>query len=356
MSTNFQRDYSLTGDASQWAQDQGLTSASWYQTQIPRKTMKALMKRSDAPAIRDTILWFASLAVFAGLIFIAWGSWWVVPLFFVYSLLYGTASDSRWHECGHGTAFKTLWMNNALYYIASFMVIREPKIWKWSHARHHTDTIVVGRDYEIMGRRPTRMLRHVAGLFGIPQTWGTCQSLARHAWGRLSRDEADFVPPSENASIYRTARLLLTLYVLVITAAIVFQSWYIAMIVGPIPAMAGVWLTYIFGLTQHAGLAENVLDHRQNCRTIYMSPILRFLYWNMNYHTEHHMYPMVPYHKLPELHALIKDDCPPAYANTWSAFYEVVIAMWRQRTQPDYFVARDLPQPLASYKQDVETI
>ncbi|QUX97067.1 fatty acid desaturase [Marinomonas sp. CT5] len=341
MPTRVTYDYSLTGDASQKAQQQGLVSATWYQTDIPRKTMKALMKRSDAPAIRDTAIWFIALFVFAGMINFAWGTWWVAPLFFIYALLYGTASDSRWHECSHGTAFKTPWMNSVVYYIASFMVIREPKIWKWSHARHHTDTIVVGRDYEIMGRRPTRVLRHILALFGLPQTWGTLKSLTRHALGRLSTDENSFVPASEYKSIFQTARLMLILYVVIIATAVYFRSWYFAMMIGPLPAMAGVWLAYIFGLTQHAGLAENVLDHRQNCRTIYMNPVMRFLYWNMNYHTEHHMFPMVPYHQLPQLHQLMKGDCPPVYPSTWSALKEVVSAMWRQRKDPNYSIKRE---------------
>ena len=33
----------------------------------------------------------------------------------------------------------------------------------------------------------------------------------------------------------------------------------------------------------------------------------------MNYHVEHHMFPLVPYHALPELHAELKADMPPAY-------------------------------------------
>jgi fatty acid desaturase len=41
-----------------------------------------------------------------------------------------------------------------------------------------------------------------------------------------------------------------------------------------------------------------------------MNPISRFLYWNMNYHVEHHMFPMVPYHALPKLHETIKHDLP----------------------------------------------
>ena len=69
----------------------------------------------------------------------------------------------------------------------------------------------------------------------------------------------------------------------------------------------------IYGNTQHAGLAENVLDHRLNCRTVYMNFVNRYLYWNMNYHLEHHMFPLVPYHNLPKLHELVKADMPKAY-------------------------------------------
>ena len=44
-----------------------------------------------------------------------------------------------------------------------------------------------------------------------------------------------------------------------------------------------------------------------------MNPVFQFLYANMNYHIEHHMFPMVPFYRLPELHAMIKDQCPPAF-------------------------------------------
>ena len=73
-----------------------------------------------------------------------------------------------------------------------------------------------------------------------------------------------------------------------------------------LPTLYGAWLMPIYGYTQHAGLAENVLDHRLNCRTVYMNLINRYLYWNMNYHVEHHMFPLVPYHNLPRLHELVK--------------------------------------------------
>ena len=64
---------------------------------------------------------------------------------------------------------------------------------------------------------------------------------------------------------------------------------------------------------QHCGMKHNTLDYRESTRTILLSPFLSFLYWNMNYHVEHHMYPGVPCYNLPKLHELIAYDvAPPA--------------------------------------------
>ena len=149
-----QSDYSLTGPRGARAAEKGLADAKWYASPITKENMRELLERRDAPAVRDTLLWFALLALFGIAGLMLWGSWWAIVPFAIYGILYASVSDSRWHESGHGTAFKTDWMNNALYEIASFMVIRESTVWRWSHARHHSDTIVVGRDPEIGALRP----------------------------------------------------------------------------------------------------------------------------------------------------------------------------------------------------------
>ena len=114
------------------------------------------------------------------------------------------------------------------------------------------------------------------------------------------------------------------------------------MLIG-LPTLYGAFMLLFFGLTQHAGLAEDALDHRLNSRTIYMNALFRFLYLNMNYHLEHHMFPMVPYHALPKLHRLIKADCPPPYPSCWAAYREIIPALWRQRQDPQWQVMRPLP-------------
>jgi fatty acid desaturase len=110
-----------------------------------------------------------------------------------------------------------------------------------------------------------------------------------------------------------------------------------------LPSFYGGFMTIFFGLTQHAGLAEDVLDHRLNSRTVYMNPIFRFLYWNMNYHVEHHMFPMVPYHALPKLHEEMKPYCPKPYSGMWETYREIVPAIIKQTKDPYWHVVRKLP-------------
>ena len=337
------RDYGLLGRDSKIAEEMGLASAQWYQCPIPRKRLKELMQRRDGPAIRDTLIWFASFIVTAGFAIYFWPSWISVPFFLAYGMLYGSSTDSRWHECGHGTAFKTRCMNDAVYYIACFMIMRDPTVWRWSHTRHHTDTIIVGRDPEIAIMRPTVILKVILSFFAIPQTWASIKSMISHAFGHVTAEEATFIPEMERGKVYLVSRVTLLIHLSVIVFSIYIGSILPMLFIGPLPTMYGAWVHVMTGITQHGGLAENVLDHRLNSRTVYMNPVLRFIYWNMNYHIEHHMFPMVPYHALPALHEELKPYMPPPATSIFAAYREIIPAILRQRREPLWHIEPKLP-------------
>ena len=122
---------------------------------IPRKRLKELMQRKDGPAIRDTLIWFAALGVTGGLGWYFWGTWWAVPVLrrLWRALRLGLAIRAGMNAATAPRSGRR-WMNDVVYQIACFMVMREPTVWRWSHTRHHTDTIIVGRDPEIAVPRP----------------------------------------------------------------------------------------------------------------------------------------------------------------------------------------------------------
>jgi fatty acid desaturase len=291
------------------------------------------------------------MLVLATIGIVLWPSLWSAPFWLAYGVLYGSASDSRWHECGHGTAFRTPWMNKAVYEIASFMIMRNSATWRWSHARHHTDTYIVGRDPEIAVMRPPVLAKAALSFFGIPEVIDFFPRLIRNALSGPTAEERTFVPESDWPKVQRIARIWLVIYLA--TLALALATWSILpfMVIG-LPRIYGAWHHVMTGLLQHGGLADNVVDHRLNSRTIYLNPISRFIYWNMNYHVEHHMFPMVPYHALPRLHALIKDDLPAPNRSIAEAFSEMWPALKRQLADEDYFLKRELPPSAKPYRDE----
>ena len=345
------RNYSLLGPDAQRAVAIGLATAEWYHTAIPRAAMKSLMQREDRTAFRDTIILYGAMIVLAAAAIALWPSWWSAPFWLAYGVLYTSASDSRWHECGHGTAFRTRWMNNVVYQIASFLIVRNPVTWRWSHARHHTDTIIVGRDQEIVLMRPPVLLKTI-GLFLGFDAIGAWKQMLLNAAGIIDAEQKTFIPDSEYGKLVRVARIWVVIYAAVIALALAMQSILPLMVIG-LPRFFGAWHYVLTGLLQHGGLAENVPDHRLNSRTVYINPISRFIYWNMNYHIEHHMFPMVPYHRLPELHDLIRHDLPAPNRSMWEAYREMLPVLKRQLANEDYFLKRALPPTARPYREDL---
>ncbi|MEY3309112.1 MAG: hypothetical protein RLZZ413_3150 [Pseudomonadota bacterium] len=351
------RDYSLTGTDTARAKSTGLANADWYRTEVPRKILKDLMQRRDGPALRDTAIWFGLLGLSAWGGIALWGSWWSVPFWLVYGVMYGSACDSRWHECGHGTAFRTGWMNDVIYQIASFMVARNPVSWRWSHARHHTDTIIVGRDPEIACMRPPNTFRLILAYAGALDMIDSVKVLLRNAGGTLTAAEKDYIPETEWPKAVFAARVHVVLYATVLAAVVALWSrgagWasLIPVLLIGGPRIYGCWHMLMTGLIQHCGLAENVTDHRLNSRTVYMNPVSRWIYWNMNYHIEHHMYPMVPYHALPKLHEALKHDLPAPNTSILDAYCEAIPAVLRHARDPDYFLRKPLPATARPYQE-----
>lgn len=330
-------------------------SPSWYRPSVDPAAIRALMEKSDRIALRDTALWLGGMVVAAGVAIALMPSWWALPFWLIYGVLYGSGADSRWHECGHKTAFKTAWMNNIVYQIASFMMMRNPVVWRASHVRHHTDTVVVGRDPEIVAMRPPDLGRIILNVFGLLDVYHGVERMGLHASGRIDPDEATYIRDADHAAVFRIARIWIVIYALTILTALFLGSWVPLLLIG-LPRLYGAWHHVMTGLLQHLGLAENVSDHRLNTRTVMMNPLSRFIYLNMNYHTEHHMFTMVPYYNLPQLHALIKHDLPVAEPSIRAAFRRLVPVLVRQLQFKDAVIIQDLPAGAAPYRTEVDAL
>ena len=56
----------------------------------------------------------------------------------------------------------------------------------------------------------------------------------------------------------------------------------------------------------------------------------------MEYHLEHHMYPMVPAYNLKKLHKVIKDQIPKPKNGFIDAYKEILPVIFKQVKNPNY--------------------
>jgi fatty acid desaturase len=343
------KDYSLLGKHTQIAKNKGLIAAEWYQSPIERRRLKELMKRKDWPGIRDMAIWFASLGGLGYLGYLSWGTWWSLLVFIIYGQVFYIAGSSRWHECSHYAAFKTAWLNEFFYHIAAFFVMRPGALWRWEHTRHHTDTSIVGRDPEIFVPRPPNFYQMIMNILNLDLYKREFVRAFRHAFGNMVESEKDIIPVTERSKVILEARIYLLVYTALVVLSFAMGSILPLLLVG-LPAMYGAWITNtIFFSMEHGGLEEDVLDHRMCTRTVYINPVFRFLHWNMNYHLEHHMFPMIPYHALPALHKEIKKDCPEPLKGVAGVLKEVYPAFFIQLKDPTFTILRALPPTARPY-------
>ena len=335
--------YDISSTNTELARQEGYVDAQWALPTISTADLRRLQRRSDIHATLSTSLWLG-LMVMAGIavVLTAW-SWWSIPSVAVYSALYGGASDSRWHEMGHGTAFRSRRANDVIYYLACFMLFRGPTVWRWSHYRHHTDTIIKGHDAEIAFQRPPSIARTLWRFTHLQGGVELLLRLVRHAAGRLDDEVKELVPTHERRRVVRESRIMIGVLLIAVIAAVVMRTVIPVVLIGGSTFLGG-WLVVFFGITQHAGLQENVLDHRLNTRTVMMNPVFRFLYLNMNFHVEHHMFPSVPYYSLPSLHHEIGNQLAPALPSTWAAYRQIFGTFRRQQADPNYEIPIELPE------------
>jgi len=63
----------------------------------------------------------------------------------------------------------------------------------------------------------------------------------------------------------------------------------------------------------------------------------------MEYHIEHHMFPMVPSYNLPKLHEVIKDQLPAPKKGLLDAYKEIIPAVIKKSNDPNYFIPVKVP-------------
>ena len=303
-------------------------SSSWFIPKIDKKKLKTLSKRSDWPGLIRFIIYFSSLFIFGYLSYIFWGGILFFLFFFIYSSIY-TFVVANWHETVHRTAFKTRWINEIFYHISCFQSYSEPISLRWSHSFHHSNTLKTQDqyDHEIEVSRPTDLLKFFLKFIPLTDFFYIHQSpfvnIIKLSLGFVNPSMKVAAPKKEWRKIILNARIYFFLWLIIIIISYLISSWW-PIIFYFLPTFIGRPIHFAVNVTQHLAAKFDSKDHRLSTHTIILNPILSFYYWHMEYHTEHHMFPMVPSYNLKKLRKEIEDDLPPPFYGLFD-FYKKVL-------------------------------
>jgi len=340
---------------------------NWYRTKVDKPVMSALMRKSDARAFAQVL---PQLGLYIATGTLAWlafqnihsANWfWAVPLLLLALFVHGTFASffggTAVHELSHKTPFKTASLNESFLYLYSFLSWFDPIAYRVSHVKHHQVTVHHDHDGEVELPQGLSwhgvelvlalLATHPSNFYNLVRKW------VKIARGDISEGTIFSTPewtekilPESNTDLRRRhlnwARTLLAGHLILAILFVVTGNWILILIVTFGCQYCG-WLQFLCGAPQHCGLTPDVPDFRLCCRTFTCSWLPAFLYWNMQYHVEHHMFPAVPFYNLPRLRKAIEHDLPQAPHGIWATWMEILPILKKQRREPGYFFLPRLP-------------
>lgn len=265
-------------------------------------TVRALSERSDLQGALRFATHFGLIIACAFLVWLAIPNWFLmIPAMILLGFTYVTMFAAM-HECVHRTAFASKAPNEVFGWIAGLLSFYNFTYYRYYHTWHHRYTQDLEKDPELMDPKPKNMFQYLVEISAIPYWFFRPLTFFRLATGQTRK--YPFVPENARRKIAISASCQLGVYLALITSIALGYpyAWYFFFL----PCLLAQPLLRAILLAEHTGCAneENGLT---NTRTTLASFPVRLLMWNMPYHTEHHLYPSIPFHRLPQAHVELKE-------------------------------------------------
>lgn len=325
----------------------------WYRTKLTPDQVKTFHRRSDLLGWMQTLGFLFTLVGTGALAFYSYGHWPII-ITVLLTFLHGTVHSfqiNAVHELGHGTVFKTRKLNAFFCRVFSFLGWINFHKFEASHAEHHRYTLHPPDDLEVV--LPIRVVVKDffrQGFFHYQAFWFVMKSTVQQARGKFVSEWENHLFPASDPDArkppIRWARFLLAGHGTILVVSLL-AGWVMLPVLVSLGVFYGGWLLFLCNKTQHIGLQDDVEDFRLCCRTFTVNPVVQFLYWHMNYHTEHHMYAAVPCYRLGSLHRAIRHDLPPTPRGIAATWREIAQIQKHQEADPGYQHRPILPGPLA---------
>ena len=323
---------------------------NWYRSPVEQKALVELSRRSDLKGMLQTVGYLGLLMLTGTSVCFAAGRFhWIVVLLLLW--FHGTCFSfmgNGFHELCHHSVFRTKSLNQFFLWIYSFFRWANHVAYWASHREHHKYTLHAPDDQEVLLPIPLTLRDFFRSSFvNVTGFYDALKRTLRLSFGRLEGDwEHRLFPETEareRRRLFNWSRILIVGHFAIVIVSLYHGYWMVPVVV-TLAGFYGSLLQNLCNHTQHIGLSDNIPDFRLCCRTILINPFFRFLYWHMNYHTEHHMYASVPCYHLKHLHELLRDDLPHCPNGLLESWREIAGILRKQKQDPSYQYVPELPK------------
>ena len=230
----------------------------------------------------------------------AMGSWLVLVTGFILGVLLNFLYAAQ-HELSHGTVFKTRKLNELFGRAIGFIQLFPRDFDQIMHFAHHRWTQDWERDGELV-REPYTLVSYLLWVLGITYWRNRIQGTVRRARGVILEP---YIRKDEEKRVILESRLHLLGLAVIGGASAYFESW-VAMSYWILPMILTKPVHQLQNTIEHLGLSheDDILKNTRSTRT---NAVMRWLCWQMPYHTAHHAFPSVPFWKLRKLNAILED-------------------------------------------------
>ena len=298
---------------------------------ISPTALRALSVKSDARGFLQLGSHLGAVILSGIAVAYTWGTVWLLPVFIVHGILFNFLYAGQ-HELSHWTVFRTAWLNELFGRLFGFILLYPRDFDQVQHFAHHRHTQDWQRDGELARQRYT-LGSYLLWMLG-PTYWYTrIRRILRFACGIVT--EA-YIPASRKPTMVREARWHLAGYSAIFALSLLMHSW-LALQVWLLPMLLLKPVHQLQNTIEHLGLPH--LDAiTLNTRSTRTNALMRWVGWNMQYHTAHHAFPGVPCYRLPALHRQIftAKGCSPPTMSYLGFQAAVIRAFWNGRTEADY--------------------
>ena len=202
------------------------------------------------------------------------------------------------HEATHLSAFKTKKYNDLTATVCGFLTANSRYFYKYFHFAHHRYTQDPAKDPELAISKPETIFEYAIWISGWYYWKGKLGTMISFAISGIAKEP--YIPKNKEKIIIRECRYTIIGYVLIVAIfSVVSPLLLITLWVGPI--IIGQVFLRLYLLAEHHN-CRNGPGMLEKVRTIKAGYFVNWLAWNMPFHTEHHLFPSVPFHALPKVH------------------------------------------------------